>query len=84
MSTTTERILPLLRDPDATWNHAEVTNNGYREHSVRGERYRYTSGTMLQTPVGSMRGSYLMRAEDGHRFRAEIPMFTLALPGVLH
>ena len=34
-------LVPLLRDPNATWEHAAVTNNGYREHSVRGERYRY-------------------------------------------
>jgi ApaG protein len=49
-----------------------------------GETYRYTSGSMLQTPVGSMRGSYQMLAEDGHEFDAEIAAFTLALPGVLH
>lgn len=49
-----------------------------------GETYRYTSGSMLQTPVGSMRGSYQMLAEDGHEFDAEIVAFTLALPGVLH
>jgi arylsulfatase A-like enzyme len=35
-------LVPLLRDPEAAWEHAAVTNNGYREHSVRGERYRYT------------------------------------------
>jgi len=35
-------LVPLLRDPDTTWEHAAVTNNGFREHSVRGERYRYT------------------------------------------
>ena len=57
---------------------------GEQPHLKPGERYRYTSGTMLQTPVGSMRGSYSMRADDGHSFEAEIPMFTLALPGVLH
>ncbi len=49
-----------------------------------GETYRYTSGSMLQTPVGSMRGSYQMVAEDGHEFDAEIAAFTLALPGSLH
>ncbi len=49
-----------------------------------GETYRYTSGSMLQTPVGSMRGSYQMVAEDGHEFDAEIAAFTLALPGALH
>ena len=49
-----------------------------------GETYRYTSGSMLQTPVGSMRGSYQMVAEDGPEFDAEIAAFPLALPGALH
>lgn len=35
-------LMPLLRDPDASWAHTAVTNNGYLEHSVRDERYRYT------------------------------------------
>ncbi len=35
-------LVPLIRNPDASWDHAALTNNGYREHSVRGERYRYT------------------------------------------
>ena len=34
-------LAPLLRDPDTEWDHAAVTTNGYREHAVRGERYRY-------------------------------------------
>ena len=35
-------LVPLLRDPDADWDHAVVTTNGYMEHSVRDQRYRYT------------------------------------------
>ena len=34
-------LAPLLRDPDAEWDHAAVTTNGYREHAVPGDRYRY-------------------------------------------
>ena len=49
-----------------------------------GEAFRYTSGTILQTPVGSMKGVYHMLADDGTEFEAEIPMFTLSRPGVLH
>jgi ApaG protein len=49
-----------------------------------GTRYQYTSGSMLETPVGSMRGSYRMRGPDGHEFDAEIPAFTLAQPGVIN
>jgi ApaG protein len=49
-----------------------------------GESFEYTSGTAIATPVGTMRGSYQMVAEDGTRFDADIPSFTLAMPRVLH
>jgi ApaG protein len=49
-----------------------------------GESYRYTSGSALTTPIGTMKGSYQMVAEDGTQFEAEIPEFVLAAPGVLH
>jgi ApaG protein len=49
-----------------------------------GESFEYTSGANLQTPVGTMRGTYQMVAEDGHAFDAEIPSFTLSVPRVLH
>ncbi|MCL2523637.1 MAG: Co2+/Mg2+ efflux protein ApaG [Betaproteobacteria bacterium] len=49
-----------------------------------GESFRYTSGSQLATPVGSMRGSYQMLAADGTRFEAEIPEFALAMPRMLH
>lgn len=49
-----------------------------------GDRFEYTSGTALGTPVGTMRGSYRMSAEDGHDFDAPIPEFTLSIPRVLH
>jgi len=49
-----------------------------------GESFEYTSGTALATPVGTMRGSYQMVAEDGNKFDAEVPVFTLSMPRVLH
>jgi len=49
-----------------------------------GESYEYTSGASIATPVGTMRGSYQMVAEDGTRFEAPIPEFTLSVPRVLH
>ncbi len=49
-----------------------------------GEHFEYTSGTALATPVGTMRGTYQMVAEDGNKFDAEIPQFTLSMPRVLH
>ena len=49
-----------------------------------GESFEYTSGTAMATPVGTMRGSYQMAAEDGNKFDAEIPQFTLSMPRDLH
>jgi ApaG protein len=49
-----------------------------------GESYQYTSGTAIATPVGRMQGSYQMVAEDGSRFDAPIPAFTLSMPRTLH
>jgi ApaG protein len=49
-----------------------------------GETYEYTSGTAIATPVGTMRGSYRMVAEDGTEFDAPIPEFMLSIPRVLH
>ena len=49
-----------------------------------GESFEYTSGTAIATPVGTMKGSYQMVAEDGTHFDANIPEFTLSVPRVLH
>ncbi|MBZ0093056.1 MAG: Co2+/Mg2+ efflux protein ApaG [Sulfuricellaceae bacterium] len=49
-----------------------------------GESFEYTSGSSLDTPVGTMRGSYQMVAEDGAKFDAPIPEFALSMPRVLH
>ncbi|MEQ8662570.1 MAG: Co2+/Mg2+ efflux protein ApaG [Gammaproteobacteria bacterium] len=49
-----------------------------------GASYQYTSAAMLETPVGSMQGSYEMLASDGVRFDADIPVFTLSVPRLLH
>ena len=49
-----------------------------------GEGYRYTSGTMIATPVGRMQGSYEMVSETGEHFDAEIAPFSLSMPRTLH
>ncbi len=49
-----------------------------------GETYRYSSGSVLSTRVGSMRGYYVMEADDGTLFHATIPVFTLATPNALN
>ena len=57
---------------------------GEQPHLRPGEGFQYTSGTMLETPVGTMHGSYQMLADDGTRFDAPIKPFTLSIPRVLH
>jgi len=72
---------------DANNKVQEVKGEGVVGEQPRlkpGERYRYTSGTMLETPVGTMRGSYQMIADDGVEFDADIPQFTLSMPRTLH
>jgi ApaG protein len=49
-----------------------------------GESFRYTSGTVLGTPVGSMEGAYEMVADNGDRFLAPIAAFSLSVPRTLH
>lgn len=49
-----------------------------------GDSFEYTSGAVLETAVGTMRGSYQMLADDGTRFEAPIPQFTLSVPRTLH
>jgi ApaG protein len=49
-----------------------------------GQQFEYTSGTLLATPVGAMRGTYKIVAEDGNFFDAVIEPFTLAVPKVLN
>lgn len=49
-----------------------------------GEHFHYSSGAILPTPVGSMRGAYNMIDASGHEFQAPIAAFTLARPGTLH
>ena len=49
-----------------------------------GEGFEYTSGAVLETDIGTMRGSYDVLADDGTRFAAPIPTFTLSIPRTLH
>jgi ApaG protein len=57
---------------------------GEQPHLRPGQSFEYTSGSAIATPVGTMRGSYQMVADDGTQFDAPIPEFTLSMPRVLH
>jgi len=49
-----------------------------------GERFQYTSGCVLTTTKGSMRGTYQMVRDDGTEFDAEVATFALELPPTLN
>lgn len=57
---------------------------GEQPYLKPGQGFRYSSGAVLETPVGTMQGSYQMIADDGATFDAPIPAFRLAMPGMLH
>jgi ApaG protein len=57
---------------------------GEQPHLQPGQRFRYSSGALIDSPVGTMHGSYQMQADDGVVFEAPIPAFRLAVPGILH
>jgi len=72
---------------DANGKTQEVRGDGVvgeQPHLKPGQGFRYSSGAVLETPVGAMQGSYQMLADDGERFDAPIAPFRLAIPGVLH
>ena len=48
-----------------------------------GASFEYTSGAIIETPVGTMQGAYRMHRDDGESFDAPIAPFTLAIPGIL-
>ena len=53
-------------------------------HLKPGEGFQYTSGTMLETSMGTMGGSYLMVTDEGAEFKASIADFLLSAPRTLH
>ena len=77
--------------------HWVITDANERIEEVRGlgvvgeqprlktnESFEYTSGTIINTPVGTMYGTYQMVADNGYEFDAEIPLFSLNIPKVLN
>jgi len=57
---------------------------GQRPHLSPGESFKYSSGAVINTETGTMKGSYGMISDQGQRFDAVIPEFTLSEPYTLH
>jgi ApaG protein len=77
--------------------HWIITNADGRVEEVRGlavvghqpllkpgEEFEYTSWTRIDTPQGTMQGSFFGMTEDAHPFQSPVPMFMLARPEALH
>lgn len=72
---------------DANGKVQEVRGDGVvgeQPHLKPGQGFRYSSGAILETPVGTMQGSYQMETDQGASFDAPIAPFRLAMPGILH
>lgn len=72
---------------DAAGQVQEVRGDGVvgeQPYLRPGDSFRYTSGAVIETPVGTMQGSYQMLRDDGRRFDAPIPVFRLYVPNVLN
>ncbi|MGY0505973.1 Co2+/Mg2+ efflux protein ApaG [Luteimonas sp. e5] len=72
---------------DADGQVEEVHGQGVVGEQPRlepGEGFEYSSGVVLGTSLGTMHGHYELLADDGTRFSAEIPAFTLTTPRTLH
>ncbi|MEN4763052.1 Co2+/Mg2+ efflux protein ApaG [Pantoea agglomerans] len=74
-----------------------ITNGNGRETEVQGEgvvgeqpliapgnEFQYTSGAVIETPMGTMQGHYVMVDEKGDTFHVEIPVFRLAIQTHIH
>ncbi|WP_435955280.1 Co2+/Mg2+ efflux protein ApaG [Dryocola sp. BD626] len=57
---------------------------GVQPHIEPGNEYSYTSGAVLETPLGTMQGHYEMVDYQGDAFRVAIPVFRLAIPAFIH
>jgi ApaG protein len=72
---------------DAQGRIQEVSGDGVigEQPTIRpGAYHRYSSFSVLETPVGTMEGSYGMVNNEGSAFHAPIAAFRLAVPGIVN
>ena len=72
---------------DADGHVREVRGDGVvgeQPYLLPGQGFRYSSGAVLETPVGAMHGSYQMHTSEGTMFDADIATFPLAMPHSLN
>lgn len=72
---------------DGSGKKSEVQGEGVigkQPNIAPGENFEYTSGAVIDTPVGTMEGYYQMQTEDGDMFKVPIDVFTLAVPNIIN
>ncbi|WP_018982772.1 Co2+/Mg2+ efflux protein ApaG [Salinimonas chungwhensis] len=72
---------------DGSGKKSEVQGDGVigKQPTIEpGSSFEYTSGAVLDTPVGTMEGHYHMLTDDGDKFRVPIDVFTLAVPNIIN
>ncbi|NVK54545.1 MAG: Co2+/Mg2+ efflux protein ApaG [Alteromonadaceae bacterium] len=72
---------------DANGKQTEVSGEGVvgKKPTIRpGDSFQYTSGSVIDTEVGTMQGYYDMTSADGETFRVPIAPFRLALPNIIN
>ena len=72
---------------DETGNVEEVVGEGVigqQPYLSPGEIFEYSSGAVISTETGTMKGTYGMINDNGRRFEADIPEFALSEPYTLH
>ena len=72
---------------DGSGTVREVRGSGVVGEQPRlepGKSFQYTSGAVLETPVGAMHGYYEFITDDGRHFEVPISAFTLAMPNMRH
>ncbi len=69
-------------------NHVEEVKGkgvvGQQPYIKPGDSFQYSSGTIISSKVGDMKGSYTMETASGEIFEAPIPLFVLAIPDMIH
>ena len=75
----------VIRDADGKVQEVQGEGVvGEQPHLKPGEGFQYTSGTMLETSMGTMGGSYMLVTDEGQEFMAPIADFLLSAPRTLH
>jgi ApaG protein len=69
----------IITDSNGTVRHVKGEGVvGQQPVMAPGEDHQYTSGSQLESPLGTMHGTYQMRDEMGEMFDVDIPVFTLS------